>query len=229
MSVEDTIIRVLLVDDDTLVRAGLKLILGAHKEIQIVGEAANGEAALELFDELLPDVTLMDIRMPERNGLSATEAILSKHPSANIVVLTTFDSDEFVVRALKSGARGFLLKDTEPGELVRSVRVAASGQATLSPSVITQLVAQVPHPLVSLAAQPVVESVDSSAVAQVASLTERELDVARAVAQGLSNSEIAHKLFLSVPTVKTHLSRVFDKLDAENRVQVALKITAAGA
>lgn len=226
MSAELPIIRVLLVDDDTLVRAGLKLILGAHKEIQIVGEAGNGEAALALFDEVLPDVTLMDIRMPERNGLSATEAILERHPSANIVVLTTFDTDEFVLRALKSGARGFLLKDTEPSELVRAVRVAASGQPTLSPSVITQLVAQIPHAALEVPAA--VPARDEQAFAQVNSLTERELDVARAVAQGLSNNEIAQALFLSVPTVKTHLSRVFDKLAAENRVQVALKITAAG-
>lgn len=224
----NTEIRVLLVDDDTLVRAGLKLILGAHAEIKVVGEAENGEVGVRLFEELRPDVTLMDIRMPERNGLSATETILASHPDANIVVLTTFDSDEFVLRALRSGARGFLLKDTEPAELIRSVRVAAQGKATLSPSVITQLVGHVLTPasvLPDVAASP---QRDELAFAQVSSLTERELDVARAVARGLSNSEIAGSLFLSVPTVKTHLSRVFDKLAVDNRVQVALKITAGG-
>jgi DNA-binding NarL/FixJ family response regulator len=241
--VTDTI-RILIADDDALVRAGLKLILGAHPELMVVGEAPNGKVAVHMFRDLLPDVVLMDIRMPERSGLSATEEILRTHPSANIVVLTTFDTDEFVVRALKSGARGFLLKDTEPAELVRSVRVAAAGQATLSPSVITQLVAQVPEVGVSNTAGTnktgdpshgsgaVVHPSDrarrdENAYAHLLELTDRELDVARAVAVGMSNSQIAEHLFLSVPTVKTHLSRVFDKLGVDNRVQVALTITAA--
>ncbi len=235
-------IRILIADDDALVRAGLKLILGAHPELVIAGEAPNGEVAVHMFRELLPDVVLMDIRMPERSGLSATEEILRTHPSANLVVLTTFDTDEFVVRALKSGARGFLLKDTEPAELVRSVRVAASGQPTLSPSVITQLVAQVPHPGADvptvtktettedtshIAADPLERAKQDGTYTFLRELTDRELDVARAVAAGMSNSEIAESLFLSVPTVKTHLSRVFDKLGVDNRVQVALIVTAA--
>ncbi len=221
---EPTTIKTMLVDDDALVRAGLRLILGAHPEIVVVGECGDGETAIAEYERLRPDVVLMDIRMPQRNGLSSTAAILERFPEANIIVLTTFDTDEFVVKALKAGARGFLLKDTEPRELIRAVRLAAQGHATLSPSVISQLVAHISLPQ----ADPEVTPEESAAALLGSMLTERELDVAVAIARGLSNSDIARDLYLSVPTVKTHVSHIFAKLDVDNRVQVAIRVHEAG-
>ncbi|MBE1874711.1 response regulator transcription factor [Myceligenerans sp. TRM 65318] len=208
-------IRVLLVDDETLVRAGLKLILGGAPDVEVVGEASDGAAGLELVHQLRPDVVLMDIRMPRTDGLTATRTLVAGGSSARIIVLTTFDTDELVLDALRAGAAGFLLKDTPPEKLVEAVRAAAAGQPTLSPSVTAQLIASVARPRDDRA---------DRAAARLAALTERERDVAVAVGRGLSNAQIAADLYMSESTVKTHVGRILTKLDAENRVQVAIMV-----
>jgi len=213
-------LRVVLVDDDTLVRAGLRLILGGDRSIEIVGEAADGVAAVAEIARTRPDVVLMDIRMPRRDGLAALEIARAADPGLKVVVLTTFDADDMVLTALRLGAAGFLLKDTPPAELVAAVRLVAEGRSMLSPSVTQQLIAAV-------ARQPVDDRAET-ARARLAALTERELEVALAVGTGLSNADIATRLFLSVATVKTHVGRVLDKLGADNRVQVAICVHDAG-
>jgi DNA-binding NarL/FixJ family response regulator len=206
-------VRVLVVDDDPLVRTGLRLLLGGD-DIVVVGEATDGaEAALQV-DALDPDVVLMDIRMPEVDGLAATEAIRARPDPPEVIVLTTFDADEHVMRALRAGAAGFLLKDTSPADLVAAVHRVAGGDAQLSPPVLRRLIATV------TATQPR----GQAARDRLAGLTERELDIANAIGEGLSNAEIAARLYLSVPTVKAHVSAIFDKLEAANRVQVALLV-----
>ncbi|KAB7746513.1 response regulator [Nostocoides sp. F2B08] len=211
-------IRVVVVDDDPMVRTALRMFLGGDSGITVVGEAEDGEAGVRLVRRERPDVVLMDIRMPVRDGLSATEQIRRLQPPPQVIVLTTFDADEYVLRALRSGAAGFLLKDTPPARLVEAVRTVAAGSPMLSPSVTAQLIAAV-------AAPPEPEDPEvARARAAVQSLTERELDVARAVARGLSNAEIAAELYLGIPTVKTYVGRLFDKLDVENRVQIALLV-----
>jgi len=213
-------LRVVLVDDDTLVRAGLRLILGGDRAIEIVGEASDGIAAVAEIARTRPDVVLMDIRMPRRDGLAALEIARAADPGLKVVVLTTFDADDMVLTALRLGAAGFLLKDTPPAELVAAVRLVAEGRSMLSPSVTQQLIAAV-------ARQPVDDRAET-ARARLAALTERELEVALAVGTGLSNADIATRLFLSVATVKTHVGRVLDKLGADNRVQVAICVHDAG-
>lgn len=212
-----TPIRLVLVDDDPLVRAGLQLILGGAPDIEVVDEATDGQAAVEVVGRLRPDIVLMDVRMPRLDGVAATEQILARHgESVRVVVLTTFDTDDLVVRALRAGASGFLLKDTPPAQLVEAVRSVADGHPILSPQITATLIAQVSGSPVD----------DRGARAQrlLATLSERELEVARAVGEGLSNAEISRTLYLSVPTVKTHVSRLLDKLGCSNRVQVALLV-----
>lgn len=212
-----TPIRLVLVDDDPLVRAGLQLILGGAADIEVVDEATDGQAAVEVVARLRPDIVLMDVRMPRLDGVAATEQILARHgESVRVVVLTTFDTDDLVVRALRAGASGFLLKDTPPAQLVEAVRSVADGHPILSPQITATLIAQVSGAPVD----------DRGARAQqlLATLSERELEVARAVGEGLSNAEISRTLYLSVPTVKTHVSRLLDKLGCSNRVQVALLV-----
>ena len=212
-------IRVVLVDDDPMVRTGLSLILGGDPDITIVAEAVDGEEALGVVAREGPDVVLMDIRMPRRDGLSATEAILARPQPPRILVLTTFDADELVFKALRAGAAGFLLKDTPPARLVEAVRSVASGQPILSPSVTAQLIAAVAQPAAIEA-----DSAKGQAKARLATLTERELEVASAIGRGLSNQEIASELFMSVATVKAHVGRLFTKLDVDNRVQIAILV-----
>ncbi|HHU10609.1 MAG TPA: response regulator transcription factor [Intrasporangiaceae bacterium] len=217
MSAADPI-RVVLVDDDPMVRTALRMFLGGNSGITVVGEAEDGAAAIDLVRSERPDVVLMDIRMPVQDGLSATETIRGLPDPPEVIVLTTFDADEYVLRALRSGAAGFLLKDTPPDRLVEAVRLVASGAPMLSPSVTAQLIAAV-------AAPPAPEDPDRArARAALAELTEREREVAEAVARGLSNAEIAAELFMGVPTVKTHVGRLFDKLGVENRVQIAILV-----
>jgi len=210
------VIRVALVDDEALVRAGLRLILGGDRTIEVVGEASDGIDAAALIARTRPDVVLMDIRMPRLDGLEATRLALASDPSLKIIVLTTFDTDETVLTALRLGASGFLLKDTPPPDLVEAVRLVASGRSMLSPSVTEQLISAV-------ARQPHAAH-RASARERLATLTGREHEVALELARGSSNGAIAETLFLSVATVKTHLGRVFDKLGAENRVQVAMVV-----
>jgi DNA-binding NarL/FixJ family response regulator len=219
-------IRVLVVDDDALVRSGLRLILGGAPGIEVVGEAADGHEALAGAREHRPDVVLMDIRMPRLNGLEATEQLCAWPDPPKVIVLTTFGADEYVVRALGAGAGGFLLKDTPPAAIVDAVHRVAAGDPILSPSVTAQLIAQ----LTTSPRTPDPAAADRTAPARrrLARLTERERDVALAVGRGLSNAEIAVRLHLSVPTVKAHIGRIFTKLDAENRVQVAICVHDAG-
>ncbi|MFC6305257.1 response regulator [Oerskovia jenensis] len=216
----DAPLRVVLVDDDTLVRAGLRLILGGDRTIEIVGEAADGIAAVSEIARTRPDVVLMDIRMPRRDGLAALEIARAADPALKVIVLTTFDADDMVLTALRLGAAGFLLKDTPPAELVAAVRLVAEGRSMLSPSVTEQLITAV-------ARQPV-DDREAAARTRLARLTERELEVAVAIGAGLSNADIATSLFLSIATVKTHVGRVLDKLGADNRVQVAICVHDAG-
>jgi DNA-binding NarL/FixJ family response regulator len=214
------VIRVLLVDDDPLVRSALSLMLGGQSDIEVVGEAPNGEAGLALVSQTEPDVVLMDIRMPVMDGLEATRVLHSRPSPPAVVVLTTFDADDHVLRAVASGADGFLLKDTPPGDIVGAIRTVAAGDAMLSPSATRSLVSR----LRSTAP----DDRTTSAADRLTVLTERELEVAVCVGRGLSNSEIASELYLSIPTVKSHVSRLLTKLDSTNRVQVAMVVHDAG-
>jgi len=211
-------IRVVLVDDDALVRAGLKMMLGGESRIEIVGEAENGRDGVNLITRTRPDVALMDIRMPVLDGLAAVREIVASGSATRVIVLTTFDADDMVLTALGDGAAGFLLKDTPPSDLVDGVRRVARGEPMLSPSIT--------HQLIAAATRSHAPDADARALAE--SLTQREREVALAVARGLSNAEIAAELFLGVATVKTHIAHLFTKLDAGNRVQLARRIHDAG-
>ncbi|MET9785135.1 response regulator transcription factor [Streptomyces canus] len=215
-----TVIRVLLVDDDPLVRAGLSLMMGGAEDIEIVGEAADGTEVEAAVDRTRPDVVLMDIRMPSVDGLTATERLRGRPDAPQVVVLTTFHADEQVLRALRAGAAGFVLKDTPPAEILAAVRRVAAGDPVLSPAVTRQLME---HAVGSAA-----DIRRARARERVAALIDREREVAVAVGQGLSNAEIAAALYMSVATVKTHVSRVLAKLDLNNRVQIALLAYDAG-
>ncbi|GAB2448461.1 response regulator transcription factor [Streptomyces incanus] len=215
-----TAIRLLLVDDDPLVRAGLSLMLGGAGDIEIVGEAADGSEVGALVDRTRPDVVLMDIRMPSVDGLTATELLRRRADAPQVVVLTTFHADEQVVRALRAGAAGFVLKDTAPAEIVDAVRRVAAGDPVLSPTVTRQLMAHV--------AGTTADARRASARARLAALNDREREVAVAVGRGHANAGIATELYMSVATVKTHVSRILAKLDLNNRVQIALLVHDAG-
>ncbi|NRQ50280.1 response regulator transcription factor [Aeromicrobium stalagmiti] len=207
-------VRVLLADDDALVRAGLALILGGSSDITVVGEATNGREAVETVRAGGVDVVLMDIRMPVMDGIAATAAVLALPAPPRVIVLTTFDADQYVVRALAAGATGFLLKDTPPADIVDAIARVVTGEPMLSPTITEQLIRQVTD------AAP--DGRADEAVARVAGLTEREREVAVAIGRGSSNAEIAVALHMSVATVKAHISHIFTKLDASNRVQVAI-------
>ena len=200
--------RVLLADDQEMVRTGFRLILSAETGMEVVGEAGTGVDAVSLARQLRPDVVLMDIRMPELDGLEATRLLMADAEPPRIVVVTTFDLDEYVYGALRAGACGFLLKDAGPRLLVEAVRAAANGDALVSPSITVRL-------LEHLAARPAARS------ALPDPLSPRELDVVRAVARGRTNAEIAAELFVSLSTVKTHLTNIQAKLTARNRVEIA--------
>ncbi|HEV2797098.1 MAG TPA: response regulator transcription factor [Nocardioides sp.] len=220
MATVDGVIRVLLVDDDPLVRSALALMLGGQSDIDVVGEARNGQDGVALVGELDPDVVLMDIRMPVMDGLEATQVLHQQPSPPAVVVLTTFDADDHVVRAVAAGADGFLLKDTPPGDIVQAIRTVAAGDAMLSPSATRSIVARLRSSTST--------GRSSAAADRLTVLTERELEVAVCVGRGLSNSEIASELYLSVPTVKSHVSRLLTKLDSTNRVQVAMVVHDAG-
>ena len=210
---ELTTVRVVLVDDDPLVRAGLRMILGGAPDLDVIAEASDGQDAVDVVLREAPDVVLMDIRMPRMDGLAATRRLIERGTPARIIVLTTFDTDDMVVTALSYGAAGFLLKDTSPADLVDAVRRVAAGQPILSPSVTAKLIATVTRPRD--------EAVQRSALARLARLTDREREVAEAVSEGLTNAEIADRLHLGVATVKTHVGALFSKLEVTNRVQIA--------
>ncbi|TDD48675.1 response regulator transcription factor [Nonomuraea terrae] len=209
-------IRLLIVDDDAMVRAGLSMILGAVADIEIVAEAGDGAEVPPLVAAHRPDVVLMDIRMPGIDGLTATETLRRTSAPPEVVVLTTFHADAQVLRALRAGAAGFLLKDIAPGDLVQAIRRVAEGEPILSPAVTRQLIAHVSDGGADDRAQ--------RARRLLSRLSEREREVAMAVGRGRSNAEIGQELFMSVPTVKAHVSRILTKLDLNNRVQVALLV-----
>jgi DNA-binding NarL/FixJ family response regulator len=213
-------VRVLIVDDDALVRAGLTMILSGAEDVAVVGEAADGSQVPAAVAAHRPDVVLMDIRMPGVDGLAATESLRRRADAPEVIVLTTFDADEFVLRALRAGASGFLLKDTPPVEILHAVRRVARGEAMLSPAVTRRLIAHV--------AAPEANGSRRHAVTALGGLSEREREVALLVGQGRSNAEIAAALFMSVATVKAHVSRLLVKLGLNNRVQVALLVHDAG-
>jgi DNA-binding NarL/FixJ family response regulator len=194
------VIRVLIVDDDALVRAGLSMMLAGSEDVRVVAEASDGAQVVAAVDAYRPDVVLMDIRMPGVDGLAATEALRRRDDAPQVIVLTTFDADDHVLRALRAGAAGFLLKDTPPPEIVRAIRLVAAGVA----------------------------SRQARAREMLDRLTDREREVAVAIGQGKSNAEIAAELFMSVATVKAHVSRLLQKLDLDNRVQIALLAHDAG-
>jgi DNA-binding NarL/FixJ family response regulator len=209
-------VRVLLVDDDALVRAGLRLILSSAADIEVVGEADDGAHAEAAVRQHRPDVVLMDIRMPQVDGINATAALRRLDSPPQVIVLTTFQADEHVVAALRAGASGFVVKDTPPAEIINAVRVVAAGDAIISPSVTRTLLS---HFGTTAASERHV-----TAARQLSALTERERDVANAVGAGASNAEIATSLFLSEATVKAYVSRLLGKLDVSNRVQIAILV-----
>ncbi|QPP06779.1 response regulator transcription factor [Streptomyces bathyalis] len=209
-------IRVLVVDDDPLVRSGLRLMFGGAPDIEVVAEAADGSEVQQLVDAHAPHVVLMDIRMPVVDGLEATEALRRREDAPEVIALTTFNTDAHVLRALRAGAAGFVLKDTAPEEIVQAVRRVTAGEPVLSPEVTRQLIARVSGGATDRDARAI------RAREQLAALGEREREVAVAVGRGRSNAEIAGELYMSVPTVKTHVSRILTKLSLNNRVQIAL-------
>ncbi|MGK5443271.1 response regulator [Micromonospora sp. URMC 105] len=216
-------VRVLIVDDDALVRAGLSMILGGVPDVRVVGEAADGAEVPAAVEAYAPDVVLMDIRMPRVDGLAATEALRALPRPPEVLVLTTFDADDQVLRALRAGAGGFLLKDTPPAEIVQAVRRVAAGEATLSPTVTRKLIT---HVTAAGAAGP--DPRAQRARRLLDGLTEREREVAVALGRGRTNAEISAELFMSVATVKAYVSRLLTKLGLNNRVQVALLVHDAG-
>jgi DNA-binding NarL/FixJ family response regulator len=211
---------VLVVDDDPLVRAGLTMMLGGAPDLRVVAEAGDGGEVLALVDRHRPHVILMDIRMPTVDGLTATEAVRARRDAPEVLVLTTFDADQHVLRALRAGAAGFLLKDTPPAQIVEAVRQVAAGTPVLSPTVTKRLIARV--------AETDTSTRRTQAATRLATLNPREREVAVEVGRGKSNAEIATTLHLSIPTVKTHVSAVLTKLDLNNRVQIALLTHDAG-
>ena len=225
-------IRVLLADDQALIRAGFRVLLEAADDIEVIGEAVNGDQAVELAKAERPDVILMDIRMPGTDGLAATSQIAATDAlnGVRVVILTTFETDEYVYQALRAGASGFLVKDAEPEELIRAVRVVYRGEALLSPSVTRRLIASlarrapaVPAAAGGAAAVPGRDTANRALPASdLARLTEREREVLGLVAQGLSNDEIAVRLYLSPLTTKTHVSHIMTKLCARDRARLVV-------
>jgi DNA-binding NarL/FixJ family response regulator len=205
-------VRVLIADDQALVRGGFRMILDAKDDIEVVGEAEDGREAVDLVERAAPDVVLMDIRMPDVDGIEATRRIVASGSPARIIILTTYDADEYVFSALRAGASGFLLKDVRPPELVEAIRVVARGDALLAASVTRRLLDRFAGVLPDAGAQP----------ADLEELTEREVEVLRLVALALSNSEIAKRLVLTEATVKTHVSSVLRKLGLRDRVQAVV-------
>jgi len=212
-------IRVAVVDDQALVRSGFVVLLRSAPDIDVVGEAANGREAVDLVARERPDVVLMDIRMPELDGLEATRMIVGKGVETRVLILTTFDLDEYVYGALRAGASGFLLKDTLPEDLLTAVRVIAEGEALLAPRITRRLIE-------NFAQQPERATAESNPA--LSTLTEREGEVLGAVARGLSNAEVAEQLFMSHATAKTHVSRLLTKLDARDRAQLVMIAYEAG-
>ena len=210
-------IRVLLVDDQELIRVGFRMVLEAEPDISVIGEAVDGRHAIAQTAALAPDLVLMDIRMPGLDGIAATEAIVREHPATKVLVLTTFDLDEYAFGAIRAGASGFLLKDAQRHEMIAAVRAVHRGDAVLSPRITRTLLEHVTPQLG--AARPVADAADS---ARLAELTDRERDVFLAIGRGLTNAEIAQTLYVGESTVKTHVGRVLAKLEARDRIHAVI-------
>ncbi|MBW4593781.1 MAG: response regulator transcription factor [Brasilonema angustatum HA4187-MV1] len=204
-------IRILLVDDQLLIRQGLKSLLESNCDMQVVGEAENGQRAIEQISTLQPDIVLMDIRMPVMDGVAATGAIAQQYPDTKVLVLTTFDDDGYVSQAMRVGAKGYLLKDTEPDELALAIRAVYKGHTQLGPGLFEKALTPAPAPAASVAQPP-----------ELAQLTRRELDVLRLMASGSNNREIAQSLFLSENTVKNYVTNILSRLNLRDRTQAAL-------
>jgi DNA-binding NarL/FixJ family response regulator len=213
-------VRVLLADDQALVRSGFRLIIETREDLEVVGEAADGLEAIELARHARPDVILMDVRMPNLDGVEATRRLAASGSPARVLILTTFDLDEYVYEAIRAGASGFLLKDVQPAQLVEAIRVVAAGEALLAPTVTRRLLDHFADALPSTRPKP--------PPPELARLTERELEILKLLAGGLSNAELAELLFLSETTVKTHISSVLRKLDLRDRVQAVVLAYEAG-
>jgi len=224
-------IRILLVDDQHLIRLGMRMVLDAEDGLEVVGEAGDGSEALAAVQRLQPDVVLMDVRMPGMDGIEATRSIVASNPASRIIILTTFDLDEYAFAGLNAGASGFLLKDARPAELVSAIRAVASGDAAVSPRVTRKLLElfgpQLPDPT-SATAPSAEQAPDAATQTVLATLTDREREVLVAMAEGLTNTEIAGRLFLSESTVKTHVGRVLMKLELRDRVQAVIFAYSAG-
>ncbi|MFN6463821.1 MAG: response regulator [Nostoc sp. DedVER02] len=204
-------IRILLVDDQHLIRQGLKSMLESNAEMQVIGEAENGQRALEQIPALQPDIVLMDVRMPVMDGVAATKAIAQQYPDIKVLVLTTFDDDEYVFQAMRLGAKGYLLKDTEPDELILAIQSVYKGQTLLGPGLFEKALTPIAAPVSSVQPPP-----------ELAQLTPRELDVLRLIASGANNREIAESLFLSENTVKNYVTSILSRLSLRDRTQAAL-------
>ncbi len=204
-------IRILLVDDQFLIRQGIKSLLESNPQMQVIGEAENGQRALEQIPALQPDIVLMDIRMPVMDGVAATNAIAKQYPDIKVLVLTTFDDDEYVSQAMRLGAKGYLLKDTEPDELMLAIQSVYKGHTQLGPGLFEKALMAVANP-----------TTDFEAPKELAQLTQRELDVLQLIASGANNREIAQSLFLSENTVKNYVTNILSRLNLRDRTQAAL-------
>ncbi len=215
-------VRVLLVDDQALLRMGFRMILAAEDDIDVVGEAGDGETGVAQAAALRPDVVLMDVRMPGTNGIEATERIVAAQPSSRVIILTTFDLDEYAFAALRAGASGFLLKDAKPDDLVAAIRAVASGDAAVSPRITRRMLEMFSGQLPQDGGAAPTTAATGRDDPRLAELTARELEVFEALGEGLTNAEIAGRFVLSEATVKTHVGRVLGKLGLRDRVQAVV-------
>ncbi|MEU6705679.1 response regulator transcription factor [Streptomyces wuyuanensis] len=222
----DDVTRLVIVDDDPLVRSGLRLMLSAAPDLDVVAEGADGNEVLPLVERHRPDLVLMDIRMPHTDGLAATAAVRARPRPPDVLILTTFTTDGYILRALRAGAAGYLLKHTPPAQIIAAVRNVMAGDPVLSPAAIKQLIGAVTEP--DRPAAPTRQVEQAEAHGLLARLGDREREVALAVARGMTNAEIAAAHYMSLPTVKAHVSHILTKLDLNNRVQIALLVYRAG-
>ncbi len=226
--------RVLLVDDQTLIRQGIRVLLMTEPGMEVIGEAANGKEALKLVEELRPEVVLMDVRMPEMDGVTATREITTAHPEIGVIILTTFDDEAYIFEGLRAGARGYLLKDISSEEMAEAVRVVAKGGALIQPSITRKVLSEfarlsgLPLSGQPLSGQPTAPPAAQRQAPLAEPLTERELEVLRCIAEGLSNREIAERLVITEGTVKNHVSNLIAKLDVRDRTQALLKAQEIG-
>ncbi|WP_129971014.1 response regulator [Bifidobacterium pseudolongum] len=221
---DDSRIRIVIADDQELVRAGFTMVINSQPDMQVVGQASNGDEAIRLAERLMPDIMLMDVRMPGMDGITATEHITRMDNGGRpirVIILTTFDLDEYVMAAIHAGASGFLLKDTEPETLLRSIRTVYQGNAIIAPTATKRLIEKMLEPNFHMTPAAPAPSTDYTDP-ELETLTDREREVLVEIAHGLSNQEIADKLFISLPTVKTHVAHILQKINARDRVQAVV-------